>query len=54
MSDMPGNTNSSIFDTKAIIALNDHFFKLVAWYDNEYAYSRRYLDLIAYTTNTGK
>ncbi|KMU83010.1 glyceraldehyde-3-phosphate dehydrogenase [Coccidioides immitis H538.4] len=30
------------------IALNDHFIKLVAWYDNEWGYSRRVIDLIAY------
>ena len=33
------------FDADAGIALNDNFFKLVAWYDNEYAYSSKLLDL---------
>lgn len=47
-SDMNGNPNSSIFDAKAGIALNDKFIKLVAWYDNEWGYSRRVLDLISY------
>lgn len=47
-SDMNGNTNSSIFDAKAGISLNDNFVKLVSWYDNEWGYSRRVLDLIAY------
>lgn len=47
-SDMNGNTNSSIFDAKAGISLNDHFAKLVSWYDNEWGYSRRVLDLLAY------
>ncbi|KAK3683511.1 glyceraldehyde-3-phosphate dehydrogenase [Podospora appendiculata] len=47
-SDMNGNTNSSIFDAKAGIALNGNFVKLVSWYDNEWGYSRRVLDLIAY------
>lgn len=46
--DMNGNNNSSIFDAKAGISLNDHFVKLVAWYDNEWGYSRRVLDLLAY------
>ncbi|KAI3332137.1 glyceraldehyde 3-phosphate dehydrogenase [Xylariaceae sp. AK1471] len=46
--DMVGNTNSSIFDAKAGISLNNNFVKLVAWYDNEYAYSRRLLDLAAH------
>ncbi|CAJ2510984.1 Uu.00g066090.m01.CDS01 [Anthostomella pinea] len=46
--DMNGNTNSSIFDAKAGISLNDNFVKLVSWYDNEWGYSRRVLDLLAY------
>ncbi|KAL8868024.1 MAG: hypothetical protein Q9174_005265, partial [Haloplaca sp. 1 TL-2023] len=47
-SDLNGDNNSSVFDAKAGIALNDHFVKLVAWYDNEWGYSRRVLDLLAY------
>jgi glyceraldehyde 3-phosphate dehydrogenase len=47
-SDMNGNPNSSIFDAKAGISLNDNFVKLVSWYDNEWGYSRRVLDLLAY------
>lgn len=47
-SDMNGNTNSSIFDAKAGISLNNNFVKLVSWYDNEWGYSRRVLDLLAY------
>jgi len=47
-SDLNGNPNSSIFDAKAGISLNDHFVKVVSWYDNEWGYSRRVLDLIAY------
>jgi glyceraldehyde 3-phosphate dehydrogenase len=34
---MKGNLNSSIFDVKAGISLNDNFVKLVLWYDNEWA-----------------
>ncbi|CAN8103483.1 unnamed protein product [Discula destructiva] len=45
-SDMNGNPHSSIFDAKAGISLNDNFVKLVSWYDNEWGYSRRVLDLI--------
>jgi len=46
--DMNGNENSSIFDAKAGISLNNNFVKLVSWYDNEWGYSRRVLDLLSY------
>ncbi|KAI9655210.1 MAG: glycerol-3-phosphate dehydrogenase [Alyxoria varia] len=46
--DMNGDTNSSVFDAKAGISLNPNFVKLVAWYDNEWGYSRRVIDLLAY------
>ncbi|EFX06298.1 glyceraldehyde-3-phosphate dehydrogenase [Grosmannia clavigera kw1407] len=45
-SDLNGNNNSSIFDAKAGISLNPNFVKVVSWYDNEWGYSRRVLDLI--------
>ncbi|KAI6781113.1 glyceraldehyde-3-phosphate dehydrogenase [Emericellopsis cladophorae] len=47
-SDMNGNTASSIVDAKAGISLNDNFVKLVSWYDNEWGYSRRVLDLVSH------
>jgi len=47
-SDFLGDTHSSIFDSKAGIALNKNFVKLIAWYDNEVGYSHRLADLIAY------
>jgi len=46
--DFIGDDRSSIFDAKAGIALNNNFFKLISWYDNEYGYSNRVVDLIAY------
>lgn len=45
-SDFNGDSRSSIFDEKAGIMLNDHFVKLVAWYDNEWGYSNRVIDLV--------
>ncbi|KAI7748842.1 hypothetical protein M8C21_024929 [Ambrosia artemisiifolia] len=46
--DFVGDSRSSIFDAKAGIALNKNFVKLVAWYDNEWGYSSRVVDLIVH------
>lgn len=46
--DFIGDTHSSIFDAKAGIQLSPTFVKLVSWYDNEYGYSTRVVDLISH------
>jgi glyceraldehyde 3-phosphate dehydrogenase len=44
--DFQGDVRSSIFDAGAGIELNSNFFKVVAWYDNEWGYSNRVIDLM--------
>lgn len=44
--DFIGDARTSIFDAKAGIALNDHFVKVVTWYDNEWGYSNKLIDLV--------
>lgn len=46
--DFIGHTASSIFDATAGIQLNKNFVKLIAWYDNEWGYSRRVCDLLVF------
>jgi len=52
--DFVGHTASSIFDAKAGIQLNPNFVKLIAWYDNEWGYSRRVCDLISFIAEKDK
>ncbi|MDR2914892.1 MAG: type I glyceraldehyde-3-phosphate dehydrogenase [Tannerella sp.] len=47
-SDFIGDARTSIFDAKAGIALTDKFVKVVSWYDNEWGYSNKVLELIVH------
>jgi glyceraldehyde 3-phosphate dehydrogenase len=49
-SDFIGDSRTSIFDAKAGIMLNANFVKIVSWYDNEWGYSSKLLDMIVYTS----
>jgi glyceraldehyde 3-phosphate dehydrogenase len=46
--DFTGDHNSSIFDAGAGMSLNPNFTKLISWYDNEFGYSCRVVDLLVY------
>ena len=46
--DFVTDSRTSIFDAGAGIALNDQFVKVVSWYDNEWGYSNKVVDLITY------
>ncbi|NUY79981.1 type I glyceraldehyde-3-phosphate dehydrogenase [Flavobacterium sp. MAH-1] len=47
--DFVGDSRTSIIDAKAGIGLNSQFFKIVSWYDNEYGYSSKLIDLAVHT-----
>jgi glyceraldehyde 3-phosphate dehydrogenase len=51
--DFLGDPRTSIFDADAGIALSDTFVKLVAWYDNEWGYSNKLVDLILHMAKVG-
>ncbi len=48
-SDFTGDSRTSIFDANAGVYLTDKFVKVISWYDNEWGYSNKVLDMIAYT-----
>ncbi len=52
--DFNGNAHSSIVDTTFTRSVDPHMHKILAWYDNEWAYSNRVLDLIAYVAKVKK
>jgi glyceraldehyde 3-phosphate dehydrogenase len=51
--DFVGESCTSVFDADAGIALTDTFMKLVAWYDNEWGYSGKCLELIRHMASVG-
>ena len=51
-SDFIHDPHSAIFDANACIALNDQFIKIVAWYDNEWGYANRLVDLACHASKT--
>ena len=53
-SDLTGNPHTCIFDEKAGIMIDDNFVKLLAWYDNEWGYSNKVLDLIQHIVKVDK
>jgi len=48
-----GDPHSSIFDAATGISLNPNIVKLVSWYDNEWGYSRRVVELVAHMAKVG-
>ncbi|MDQ7917815.1 type I glyceraldehyde-3-phosphate dehydrogenase [Mesonia sp. MT50] len=48
--DFVSEPRTSVFDAEASIGLNENFFKLIAWYDNEFGYSSKLVDLATYVT----
>ncbi len=49
--DFVSDTRTSIFDAAASIELNSNFFKLISWYDNEFGYANKLVDLAVYSAN---
>ncbi len=50
-SDFIGDARTSIFDANAGVYLTDTFVKVISWYDNEWGYSNKLLEMVAYTAN---
>ncbi|MBR5056608.1 MAG: type I glyceraldehyde-3-phosphate dehydrogenase, partial [Bacteroidales bacterium] len=50
-SDFLGDSHTSIFDANAGVYLTDKFVKVVSWYDNEWGYSCKLLEMLVYTAD---
>lgn len=51
--DFRGNPHSAIFDSESTMVIDGNMVKVLAWYDNEWGYSNRLVDLVAYIINKG-
>ncbi|WP_457615770.1 type I glyceraldehyde-3-phosphate dehydrogenase [Lutibacter sp.] len=49
--DFVSETRTSVFDAGAGLALNDKFYKIISWYDNEYGYATKIVDLLEYSAS---
>ena len=49
--DFVSEPRTSVFDAKAGLALNENFYKIISWYDNEFGYATKIVDLIAYSAS---
>src|SRR5690606_2129297 len=52
--DFRGETHTSVFDAEAGIQLDNNFVKIVAWYDNEWGYSNKVLEMVRVVAGKGK
>jgi glyceraldehyde 3-phosphate dehydrogenase len=49
--DFVSETRTSVIDADASIELNKNFFKIISWYDNEFGYATKIIDLLAYSAS---
>jgi glyceraldehyde 3-phosphate dehydrogenase len=51
-SDFLGDSRTSIFDASSAISMSDNFLKVISWYDNEWGYSAKLIELIRHMNHT--
>jgi len=49
--DFVSEPRTSVFDAEAGLALNENFYKIITWYDNEYGYATKIVDLVEYSAS---